>query len=191
MKLRALVFALGFFAMPAAVFAQEAPAPVPTPTPAFNQFNDPAMSFTAPPDWHMAPLPPHSPTEFDRQTVVAGWVRKPGTEDQQTITLSMENFQGNLDGWHMVNDNELRQQSDSVFIKNNQRTTLSNGMPAYWEEISIGSGFDEIKRYEYVWTDGVRGIVLAIMAHYGKLDEATARRDLANASGVLYPVGRY
>ena len=60
-------------------------------------------------------------------------------------------------------------------------------MPAVWQEVSMGSGFDTLKRFDYVWVDGVRGIVLAIMGRYGHLDEPMAKKALADAYGVAYP----
>jgi hypothetical protein len=78
-----------------------------------------------------------------------------------------------------------------VFVKKKEVTTLSNGMPAYWQEITMGSGFDTAKRFEYEWVDGVRGIVLSISGRYGELNEDDAKKALAMASGVAYPSGRY
>jgi hypothetical protein len=107
------------------------------------------------------------------------------------ITIQMETFDGNLDGFEMVTENELRNQTDSVFVKKKTLTTLSNGMPAYWQDITIGSGFQEAKRYEYAWVDGVRGIVLAMTARYGTVTEDQAKAALSQASGVAFPRRRY
>ncbi len=156
-----------------------------------NTYSDPAMSFTAPPNYVQAPVPAHDPTDFSQPAVVAAFVANGGKPDQRAITITMENFDGNVDGFEVLSENELRTQTDGVFVKKKERTTLSNGMPAYWQEITVGTGFDEIKRFQYVWADGVRGVTLAISSHYGELDEASAKRDLASAYGVLYPKNRY
>jgi hypothetical protein len=55
----------------------------------------------------------------------------------------------------------------------------------------MGSGFDTLKRFDYVWIDGTRGIVLAATGRYGVLDEPMAKKALEQASGVLYPKRRY
>jgi hypothetical protein len=161
-----------------------------TPTPVPNQYNDPAMSFTAPADFYQIPLLPHDPAHFDQPTLVAAWIRDAGKAEQLTIAITMEDYDGSLDGFEMVTENELRDKADLVFFKKREVTQLSNGMPAYWQEVSIGTGFDEVKRFNYAWIDGVRGIILAVTGRYGGVDEPTAKKALADASGVLYPKGR-
>ena len=188
----ALAFAIGALVLSASGFAAaqgtpSPPSPYATPTPIPNSYNDPAMSFVAPSDFYQANIPPHDPMSFDNPTVVAEWIRHPGQREQQIISITMENVDSSLAGFEMNSENTLRDQADNVFFKQHQLTTLSNGMPAFWQEISVGSGFDEIKRFDYVWVDGVRGVTLAITARFGEIDEPTARKVLANASGVLYP----
>ncbi len=185
----ALALAVCALLAPAQASAQT-PAPDSSPTPVRNQYNDPAMSFTAPPEYYQVGLVPHDPAHFDESTVVAAWVANPGKREQLTITLSMENHDGTLDGFEMVSENEIRDKVDSVFFKKHELTKLANGMPAYWQEMSIGSGFDELKRFGYVWADGVRGISLTITGRYMLLDEPTAKKALAGAMGVAYPKNR-
>ena len=188
----ALVCTAAAIAVPAAAQQQQQPAQAySAATPAPNQFSDPAMNFTAPPGFLKAPFPPHSPTDFEQPTVVAGFYQNPGKPSMKTITIQMESFQGSLSGFEMVTENELRDQGDGVFFKKKQLTTLSNGMPAYWQDITVGSGFSEVKRYQYVWIDGVRGVVLAITGRYGEISEDDAKKALAAASAVAYPVDRY
>lgn len=171
-----------------AQFAQATPAPSPTPIP--NQYADPAMSFTAPPEFYRAPVPPRDPAHFDQPTIMAVWVVNAGKREQLTITITMENYDGSLDGFEMVSENEVRDKVDSVFFKKREQAKLTNGMPAYWQELSMGSGFDTLKRFDYVWIDGVRGVTLAIVGRYGVLDEPMAKKALADAAGVLYPKDR-
>lgn len=173
----------------AKAFAQTPPPPSPdaTPTPSPFEYSDPAMSFTAPEGFLRVPLAPRDPAKFDQQTLMAGWVRDPGKPEQLTITITMEEHDQALDGFEMITENELRNKVDSVFFKKPQLTQLSNGMPAYWQELTLGSGFDTLKRFDYVWIDGVRGVILAVTGKYGHLDEPTAKKLLANAYGVQYP----
>ena len=186
----ALALATCAFIAPVASFAQT-PAPGESPTPNPSVYSDPAMSFSAPPDFYRIPVAPHDPAQFSDPAIMAAWVKNPGKRDQVTITLSMENHDGTLDGFEMVSENEIRNNADSVFFKKKERVLLKNGMPAYWQELTIGSGFQEMKRFQYVWIDGVRGVALAISGLYGIVDEPTAKKALADASGVLYPKNRY
>jgi hypothetical protein len=182
----ALAFAICALAAPAPLLAQT-PAPVESPTPNPYVYSDPAMSFTAPPDFYRIPIAPHDPAQFEQATVVAAWVKNPGKREQLTITITMENTEANLAGFEMTSESEVRDNVDSAFFKKHEETKLSNGMPAYWQELSIGSGFEETKRFQYVWIDGVRGVSLAITGLYGLLDEPMAKKALADSSGVLYP----
>jgi hypothetical protein len=159
------------------------------PTPAPNTFSDPAMSFTAGTGWYKAQIPPHDPVQFDQPTIVAAFIGG-NRNNPLTITITMENFEGSLSGYEMVTENTLRNKIDGVFFKKKELTTLSNGMPAYFQDITMGSGFNTVKRFQYVWVDGVRGIQLSLSAHYGAISEDDAKKALAQASAVAYPRGR-
>jgi hypothetical protein len=102
----------------------------------------------------------------------------------------MENFQSDVNGYEMTVENTLRNQSGDVFIKKTP-AKLSNGMPAMWQEITIGSGFEQVKVFQYVWADGVRGVQLAVTGRYGAIDEPEAKRVLSNVNAVAYPRYRY
>ena len=175
---------LGALAVPA--LAQEEQTYTPPPM-AANQFVDPAMSFTAPDGFLKVPFPPHDPTQFGDPTVVAAFVFHQGQGDARAISITMEDFQGSLDGYEMVTENDLRNKLDSVFFKHKVAVTLSNGMPAYFQDITIGSGFSETKVYRYVWIDGVRGVQLGESSRLGSITEEQAKKDLANASATAYP----
>ncbi len=155
-----------------------------------HQYNDPAMSFTAPSDYLPLAVPSHDPAVFDDPAIVAAYVKHPGQNDSTQITLRMQNFQGDYNGFETNAENDMRTQSSEVFVKKTA-TKLSNGMPAFWEEITMGSGFDQVKVFEYLWSDGVRGVELTISGRYGSIDEQSAKRALANVSAVAYPKYRY
>lgn len=186
--LAAAICAFVLNALPAAA-QQQAPVSV-APTPAPATFQDPAMTFTAPAGYIKAKIPPHDPMRFDQPTVVAAFLYR-GKSRSAEITIQMENFNGDLSGFEMVTENELRGQADSVFFKKKTLTTLSNGMPAYWQDITVGSGFQEVKRYQYVWIDHLRGVQLAITARWGELTQQQAKQALANAAATAYPLNRY
>ena len=155
-----------------------------------NQYNDPAMSFTAPPDFQQTPVPSHDPASFDDPTVVAAFMKNPGQRNAMQIVVRMQNFSGDASAFELNVENDLRNSTNDFFIKKTE-TKLPNGMPAYWQEITVGSGFDTMKVFEYVWVDGLRGVQLSISSRGGSLDEPTAKRALANVSAVAYPRNRY
>lgn len=163
-----------------------------TPAPLTNQFNDPAMSYTAPAGYKPIPIPrPKSTTDFGQPTVVAAFVKNPGRRSQRIITITMQSFSDSLDSFLNQNDQTIRQHADSVFFKTKDRTQLSNGMPAYWEVVNMGTGFQEMFRYQYAWVDGVRGVTAALIAGYGQIASTQARKDLSDISAVAYPKNRY
>ncbi len=177
---RLAIYVLAAFALavPAAVLADA------------NQYNDPAMSFTAPSDYRAVPVPSHDPAVFQDPAIVAAYIKDPGKQSFSQIMLRMQNFEGNTEGIEMTTETDMRNQGSDVFIKKTA-TKLPNGMPAYWQEVTMGSGFDQMKVYQYVWADGVRGVQLSITSRYGAVDEPTAKRALANVSAVAYPKYRY
>jgi hypothetical protein len=182
------VFAL---ASGGAAAAQQLPAEA-TPAPLTNQFNDPAMSFTAPPDYKPIPVPqPKSTTDFAQPTVVAAFVKYPGQRNQRIITITMQSFTDPLESFITQDDQAIRQHADSVFFQTKDLTQLSNGMPAYWEVVNMGTGFQEMFRYQYVWVDGARGVTAALIAGYGQIESSQARKDLSALSAVAYPTNRY
>ena len=197
-RIAAVAFALCAVSAPAALLAQTAPAPSgataeapkPAATPS-HTFNDPAMSYTAPSDFLQVPMQAApDPTQFEKPTLVAAFVKNYGKNSMQTVTITMESFDGNAEGYDQVTENTMRTQADGVFIRK-VPTKLPNGMPAYWQDVTIGSGFNEIERYQYVWADGVRGVQLAVMARYGSIGEDEAKKILADVSAVAYPKYRY
>lgn len=187
--MKRFVLALVLCGLAAAVIpalAQEQPAYSPPPM-AQNQFTDPAMTFTAAPGYYKVRMPAHDPTQFDQPTVVAGFIYHPGQQDMRSVSIEMEDFQGSLSGYEMVVENDMRDKIDGVFVKKKELTTLSNGMPAYWQDVTIGSGFTTVKLFQYVWTDGVRGIRLAVTGRLGSITEDQAKAALANVSATAYP----
>lgn len=169
----------------APALAQYAPAPNPQTTQT-NTYNDPAMSFTAPAGFKYGGGQPYDPSAAN-PSVVATFVKNPGKPDMHVIQIQIEPFDGGLSGYETLSENELRGQTDGVFVGNKHQVALSNGMPAMFEEISVGEGFSEMKRWEYLWVDGQRGIILSDTGRFGELDETQAKAELANASAVAYP----
>lgn len=190
-----ILAALVLISPPFARAAQSMPpvtvTPAATPTPYVPEFNDPAMHFAPPADYFAAPIQPHDPKIFEAPATVAVFVKNPGKEDVRVIAVSMQNYDGSLDGFEVNSENTAREQQDGVFITHKEHTTLANGMPAYWVEMSSGSGFQSQKRYQYEWVDGVRGVTVSISGRLGEVDQKTARAALKDLSATLYPIRRF
>lgn len=183
--LAAVCCALVLGAVPAG--AQDAtPAPLNANT---TTYNDPAMSFTAAAGFKYIGGRPYDP-QSNNPSTVAAFVKDAGKAEAHFVQIQIEPFDGSLSGYETLSENELRGQVDNVFVSKKKQTTLSNGMPAMWEEISVGEGFQETKRWQYVWVDGQRGIILSDTGRYGGITEEQAKAELANVSAVAYPRNR-
>ncbi|MGZ3497812.1 MAG: hypothetical protein ACXWNK_15110 [Vulcanimicrobiaceae bacterium] len=178
---------------PAAASAapQAAYAPAPAASPAVGHYSDPAMEYTAPADYRQLNIPPHDPADFQQPAVVAAFVKNPGSDSQRLITISMQNWDGfSLTGFEGTYENETRSQVDSFFVSKKEQTKLANGMPAFWLELSVGSGFSSQKWFQYEWVDGVRAVTVSIKSKLGQVDEQEARDALSKLTGVAYPRNR-
>ncbi len=186
-RLSALALALVGVLAPSTAFA----APAEAAASADTSFSDPAMSFVAPSDFQKVPVPPHDPAKFEQKSVVAAFMKNPGKQNAVSITITMDNFEIPSAAAFATNaDNDLRGSTDGVFIKRTD-TKLANGMPAVFEEVTIGTGFDQMTMYRMLWADGVRGVIVEEVARLGSIDTRKARADMANLSATAYPRYRY
>lgn len=168
-------------------------APVPTPSPDPHTYSDLAMNFRAPDNMLLLgrkPLPLKALT--GQMQIVAVWRTQPGKGRDWVITLAMESFPGrpNPAGWDTSYENELREQIDGLFVRGKTPTTLKNGMPAMFLDLSYGEGFNSRKQFAYVWNDGERGVSLSITGGLGDITTGEAKKALAETNAVLYPIDR-
>jgi hypothetical protein len=176
--------------LPAAMRAQSTPTPAPTPSDV-HVYEDAAMHFKAPDNMvllgrRVIPLKALG-TQLQN---VGVWRTQPGKGRDWVITLAVESYEGTLDGWDTSFENELREQIDGVFVRGKTHSALQNGMPALFMDISFGEGFTSRKEFAYLWSDGQRGIALTIAGRLGDIDAEDAKKALADASAVLYPIER-
>ncbi len=169
---------------PAGTLAADAPAPD------ARTYTDPAMTFVAPAPFQKLAVPAHDPAKFDDKAVMAAFVKNGGTQNAVSIVIVMDAFQGDATAFALQSDNELRGNTDGAFIKRTN-ITLSNGMPAIWEAVTSGTGFDQMQTYRCLWADGVRGVTVIESALSLTIDERQAKADLASLSAVAYPKYRY
>ncbi len=185
----ALVAVLAIVATPASLRAQVSTADAgPTPDP--QVYNDPAMHFRAPKGYYSIGQHPVSVDKLgDDAQVVAGWVY-PDRDRPRRLALQQEYYEGNAAGFDGVLEQQLRDSFQTAVFKNKQNTTLKNGMPAVFMEMTAGEGFSVQKAYILLWTDGQRGVALILLTKIDDIDAATARQTLSDVSAVRYPVGR-
>lgn len=164
--------------------------PAPAATPAFQEYNDAAMHYVAP--LTFAPVGQRQiPLDGLGQdpVVVAGWVIKNDPTRPKKIVIMQEAYKGSLDGFDQVFEQQMRSQY-TAFFKDKERTTLKNGMPAYFMTGTWGTGFDDTKAYIMIWADGARGVALIVSSQVGQIDMPTAKAILSDCTAVAYPVGR-
>lgn len=153
-------------------------------------YDDAGMHFVAPDNWALAGWRKLYLKDLsDSLQLVAGWVLK-SKDVPQTITLSLQLFDGDTDGYDTRFQSDLRSRVDGALVKSNVRTSLLNGMPAYFVDVSYGSGFDAKKEFALIWADGSRGAALELIGRVGEIDAKTAMKLLSNVRAVRYPADR-
>ncbi len=121
--------------------------------------------------------------------IVAGWVY-PDKDHPRRLALQQEYYEGDAAGFDSVLEGQMRDQFQSAVFKNKTNTTLKNGMPAIFVEMTSGEGFSVQKAYVLLWADGQRGVALILMTQLNDISADTARALLSDATAVRYPVGR-
>ncbi len=180
---------LAFALLASVIFATtgQAAAPAPTPTQDPHVYTDRAMRVTVPDNYHLLGMRHLDPASITSQQVVALWVTGP-SDRRVTIAIAIEPFPGfDLDAYETQAANDARQGGEDVLVDKKIRTGTANNMPAYWLSIAMGSGFNAMRRYEYIWTDGVRGVTVAISGQLGSLSETDAKAALSNIHATAYP----
>lgn len=180
---------LGLALLASVIVATTAQAAAPTPSSAQNPhvYVDSAMRVTVPDDYRLLGMRHLDPTSITDQQVVAVWT-KGSNESRTTIVIAIEPFSGlDLDAYETQAANTARQAGQGVLVDKKIRTSTANKMPAYWLSIVMGSGFNSMRRYEYIWTDGVRGVTVAISGPMGAITEDQAKAALSNIYATSYP----
>jgi hypothetical protein len=172
------------------VIAQEdTPQPYPSSAPPLT-YDDPAMHFEAPKGYLLLNRRYVAVSDLGDPAVVAVWIKNPGQEDMRTLTISVEQYDQAIDQYETNVENDVRNKIDDAIVANRTRISLTNGMPAYFLSITSGSGFDGKKIFEVIWSDGTRGVTIAITGRLGDLKEDEAKLALATISAVRYPINR-
>ncbi len=166
-----------------------AQATAPTPTPNPLEYSDLGMHFTAPAGFFLEGQRKIKASALqDDPTPIAMWVM-PGDHPRR-IMIQMEAWNGPLGGFVDTYEQQMRSQVQNALFSHKEQTTLKNGMPAVYVEMSIGEGFNQQRAYMYLWVDRVRGASVTVMAPIGELDERSAKALLSDVSAVAYPIDR-
>src|SRR6202140_412533 len=125
-------------------------------------YDDPGMHFRPPDGWERLQLSDSGPDQNGNRPPVAVYFLKKSKSDRRLITITGQPFTGSLAGFAHSRGSGLRAQSDSAFVEKQQKTALSNGMPAYWLKVNQGASLGRfVRRYEYLVIDLTRGIVVS------------------------------
>ena len=179
MKLLALLMVL---------LAQAAPTPAPTPTPDWHVYQDKAMYFRAPDGFFPVGQRTIDIKDLgDDPEVVAAWIY-PKQGHERRLAIQQEYFEGDASGFEGTFKSQLRGQYDSTFFRDETHTTLKNGMPAMFMEMTTGEGFNIQKIYFLVWADGQRGVAIGLQTQLDDINEETARQILSDVTAVRYPI---
>lgn len=182
-------------AAPAAGVATPGPAatvPVPAPTRDPLVYDDPGVHFRAPDGWTRVDLGALASDAGGKAPPAALYVFHRGKSDERSILIDIQPFEGTLDGLESSKETELRNAAEGTFVDRKVRTTLSNGMPAYFIKVSQPGGpvGHQLRRYDYVIYDLTRSIDVAYVGRYGDFDESDVQKALASLSVVVYPRNR-
>ncbi|GAC1306391.1 MAG: hypothetical protein NVSMB21_09090 [Vulcanimicrobiaceae bacterium] len=153
-------------------------------------YDDPGMHFRAPDGWTRVVTSDAAPDAGSSNAPPAAvFVRDAGRAEQRTIVIDIQPYDGTLDGFERSRETELHSQTDGTFVDRHTKTTLSNGMPAYFLQVSQPSGAagHQRRRYDYLVYDLARSIDVAYIGRYGDFDEADVKAALASLSVVVYP----
>ena len=177
-----VLLALSFNGAPAPAQTQDE-----TPAPTTPIYDDAAVHFEPAKDWIRVPYASAAGDDSGgKLQPVAFYIHNPGKENQQKMILEMEPFRSPVAEWESSLENEFRAQFEGALIRKSE-TKLANGMPAYWINLTFGSGFSTQKLYGYAVADGRRGIFMGVIGRLGLIDENEIKVALGGLKVVLYP----
>ncbi len=167
----------------------QAPAPAAVATQDPLAYDDPGMHFRPPDGWRRVPLAAQGANNDGKRPPAAVYVLHPGKAEQRTIVIDIQPFDGTLDGYERSRESELHSEADGTFVDRKSKTTLGNGMPASFLQVSQpgGAAGHQLRRYDYLIYDLQRSIDVAYVGRYGDFDENEVKAALGSLSVVVYP----
>lgn len=163
----------------------------PSPDPDPLTYNDPGMNFTAPAGAKLAgrkyPALRELPGDL---TPVAAWalnIDPANGHPKAILKIEMESFTGDPPSFEGRYESQMHDSGD-LMIRGKTSMPLANGMPAYFMEITSGSGLDTAKEFSLCWADGVRGVVISVTARLGDMSADQAKAIMKTATATRYPI---
>lgn len=152
-------------------------------------YDDAGMHFKAPDGWQRLPIPEESTSPgLDAKTTLAAFAFANGKNDSRVISITAEPFDGTLDGAEISHETDLRNAQDTTLVDRKIKTSLPNGMPAWFLKVSQGSDpFTSVRLYQYVVFDGKREIITTYSGRQFNFTEDDAKKALASLYVVVYP----
>jgi hypothetical protein len=185
MRIRSFALALSFAMalVPVLAFAAD-PDPL--------SYDDPGMHFRPPDGWVRVIMDGSGGTDQSgNRAPAAVYVMRKGNSDLRNILITIDMFAGTVDDLERMHEGELRKTNEGTFIDKHEKTTLANGMPAYWLRASEGTQLGAFtRRYEWVVADGTRSIIVSYVGKQGLFDDKDARAALASLYVVAFPRNR-
>jgi hypothetical protein len=156
-------------------------------------YDDPGMHYQAPAGWHRIPMPQDSSSPgLDAKRLLAVFTYTEGKTDTRLISIVADPFEdGGLDAAENGHESDLRGASSSTLITKKNKTTLTNGMPAWFLHATQGDDpFKSTDDYEYVVFDGWRRVVVSYTGRQFGFTEDDAKKALSTLYVVAYPKHR-
>jgi hypothetical protein len=151
-------------------------------------YDDPGMHFQAPDGWTRLNLTVPPGEDKPDNVPAAVFVWHAGKSDERTITITIQPFDGSLDAFENSHESDLHQGASAAFIEHKTKTTLDNGMPAYFVEASVeASQGTFLQRDEYLVIDTQRSIIVAYAGAAGQVKVDEAKVALKSLYVVVYP----
>ncbi len=155
-------------------------------TPDPLSYDDPAMHFRPPDGWTRLDI--QMQENSSGMKPVAAYLLRKSKTDQRVITISVQPFDGSLEGFERSHESDLRNSQEGTFIDRHEQTKLSNGMPVYFIRVNTGTGsLGATRSYQYIAIDTARGIVVSYGGRLGDFDEKDAKEALSSLYIVVYP----
>ena len=155
-------------------------------------YDDAGMHYQAPDGWHRVPGPEDSSSPgLDDKKLLAIFTYAPSKTDARVISILADPFDAGLDAAESSHETDMRTDTDSTLIQKKTKTTLTNGMPAWFIKATQGNDpFTSSQVYQYVVFDGSRRLIVTYSGHQYGFSEDDAKKALATLYVVVYPKHR-
>jgi hypothetical protein len=155
-------------------------------------YDDPGMHYKAPDGWHRVPTPADTSSPgLDEKKTLAIFVYAPSKTDSRVISIVADPFDSGLDDAESSHEGDMHEDSSSTLVAHKARTTLANGMPAWFLKATQGDDpFTSTQLYQYIVFDGSRRVIVTYSGRQYGFSEDDAKKALSTLYVVVYPKHR-